>query len=558
MSPTCISALQRAIRLLKSEEKLIFNSSEKLAKHEDKNGNELSFDYDVNGYLDDITDTQGRVTDFAVAGTGRQMVTTITDPDGREHEYTYPDGFLETYTDPEGGVYTYSYETTGQDDRLKQIEDPEGNITKFTYLTDCLEWEEPCRVTQIERMSDDSPETYDVTTFEYNAGDAPCPNATDSGQPKVVGNTVITDARGNATSSPTTDGKTTYCYDREMRVVWTKDQESHVTKSKYTPNSDVEQYTPGAGAGSESTATHDSSNRISSLVKPKATGNDTGATTTFDYAAQTGDSRPSGSMLPTNSIDTMNKQWNYRYTANSNVKSIRQGTTSGTNVPAVEVDYNDGESGETNDGTIESTKDGNANQTDYAYTGENLTTITPPSGSGQGEIDIAYNTDLSRISSITDGKEQRREFDYDDLDRVTEVRFYNSSNSLTQTNTYTYDDNGNQLTRSDASGSYTYTYDTQNRMISEARPGSFDTTYAYDAIGNLASMTHAGEQVTYAYTGDNLVSEVKEPGSPQPTTTFTYDSDHNRTGANYANGVVETNTFDKANWSAPVSVDTFD
>jgi RHS repeat-associated protein len=528
------------IRFFKSEEKLFFTAARKLDKHVDRNGNELRFTYTTDGYLQKITDSQDRDTTFAVAGTGRKMVTSITDPAGRVHSYSYPNGYLTTYTDPAGGVTNYTYETTGQTDRLKQIEDPEGNLTKFTYLTGCLEWQEPCRVAKIERMRVESPAAYDVTTFAYIAGDAPCPDATDAGEPEVTGHTIVTDARGNATTGDSTDGKTTYCYDREMRVVWTKDQEGHITKQKYTANSNVTRYTNGNAAQTE--AEYGASNRLKSTVKPKSGTNENGATTTFGYEDR------EDSHFPSSMVDPQEKRWNYTYTSKSNVSTIRQGVEEpGADVPEVHVNYNDGGSGDVaNDGTVRWTKDGNLNRTDYGYdSAGNLTSITPPTGSGQGPIEIIYTTSLSRVASITDGKDQRREFVYDDVDRVTQVKFYDASDQLVRTNSYVYDDNGNRTSRTDAYGTTTWTIDPKNRTTEESRPGLATALYSYDRNDNLESFTHVGKQVTYTYTGDNLVETIQEPGVTGAIT-YSYDDDDNRENVSYPNGVTETADFDDA------------
>lgn len=534
------AAGQWRITFLQPQSKLIFNSSKKLTKQVDRNGNDIHFTYDANGYLSKITDTQDRDTTFTVAGTDRKMITSITDPANRVHSYSYPDGFLASYTDPDGGVTSYTYEHTGDTDRLTQITDPRGNKTTFSYLSGCLEWQTPCRVTSIKRYTDAT--NYVETTFSYNdgagSGDT-CKKSSDTTpDASITGHTIITDARGYTT---------THCWDKEMRVVFTKDQEGDARKSRWTPNSNVDLYTLGSGAERE--AAYDN-NRVSSITAPHGTaGGDATkrAEHKFSYAG-----RPSDNFFPSNGTDTEGQVHNFSYTGDSsNLTKVQE---QGAGTPQIELEYNDnnrnGEAtGDTaDDGTVRWSKDGRGNKTSYSYDAKgNLTTIDPP-GSAQGSIQIAYTTSLSRILSITDGKGQKREFTYDPLDRVTEIKFYNSSNTLVRTDTYSYDDNGNRLTRGDGSGSYFYVYDALNRMTEESRPGHTTTLYAYDSMSNLSSITAAGEQTLFTYWPDNIVKEVKEPaeGGTTPTTSFTYNNDNARDVTTFPNGVVEDFDYDRA------------
>src|SRR3954452_11978443 len=97
---------------------------------------------------------------------------------------------------------------------------------------------------------------------------------------------------------------------------------------------------------------------------------------------------------------------------------------------AVSLTYN------TSNATVATATNGTSHTTSYGYdTHGNLTTITPPVPLGQ--TTLTYDA-VSRIATVTDGKNQRTTYTYDGDDRVTKIT-YNDGSSVT----YTYDANGN-------------------------------------------------------------------------------------------------------------------
>jgi YD repeat-containing protein len=87
----------------------------------------------------------------------------------------------------------------------------------------------------------------------------------------------------------------------------------------------------------------------------------------------------------------------------------------------------------------------------------------------------------------------------------------NSSNELTATSnaSYTYDANGNTITKTDSTGTTQYGWDFENRLTSVTLPGSGGSvSYAYDPFGRrIRKVSNSGTSV-YVYDGDDLTEET--------------------------------------------------
>ncbi len=88
---------------------------------------------------------------------------------------------------------------------------------------------------------------------------------------------------------------------------------------------------------------------------------------------------------------------------------------------------------------------------------------------------------------------------------------YNSSNEVTAagTATYTYDDNGNTLTKTDAGGTTTYAWDFENQLVSAQLPNSSTVNFKYDPFGRRIEK---GTSV-FVYDGANLIEESDTSGN---------------------------------------------
>ncbi len=123
----------------------------------------------------------------------------------------------------------------------------------------------------------------------------------------------------------------------------------------------------------------------------------------------------------------------------------------------------------------------------------------------------------------------------DDLCRLTEEDITNPVLG-NETISYSYDNFGNRLSRTDSSGTVNYGYDDNDRLISEG-----NVTYTYDDNGNMLTKGGGTETITYGYDYENRLVSVQSPGG---TTEYAYDADGVRVRS-VSNGVVTTHVVDK-------------
>ena len=82
--------------------------------------------------------------------------------------------------------------------------------------------------------------------------------------------------------------------------------------------------------------------------------------------------------------------------------------------------------------------------------------------------------------------------------------------------TFTYDNNGNQLTAVDYSGTYTNAYDVLNRLTAQTDPFGVALTYMYDANNNQTTVQDSLSGVlTSVYDNANRLTTREFGGSGQ-------------------------------------------
>jgi RHS repeat-associated protein len=128
---------------------------------------------------------------------------------------------------------------------------------------------------------------------------------------------------------------------------------------------------------------------------------------------------------------------------------------------------------------------------------------------------------IYQLMQVTQANNTTESYSYDPVGNRTAslgVSSYttNASNELTATSnaSYTYDSNGNTLTKTVGSNTTSYVWDFENRLTSATLPGSGGTvTFKYDPLGHRIYKSSSAGTSIYAYDGDNLIEETNSAGA---------------------------------------------
>ena len=132
-----------------------------------------------------------------------------------------------------------------------------------------------------------------------------------------------------------------------------------------------------------------------------------------------------------------------------------------------------------------------------------------------------YNA-RSQMTAVVDAINQRYEFLYDPLGRVTQEK------KGTATKSFVYDAAGNRSQRTDYNSAVTnYSSDALNRLTTISYPDTTSATYGYDALSRLVTATNPTGTVTIAYDNRSRVSSVTDVFGQ--VVTYGYDANSNRT-----------------------------
>lgn len=528
-----------------------YNAANRLASSTDALTQTIRYAYDHNGNLTSLTDPQGIVTGYAynvldrlesltqnvvegAASTSEQNVTTrfeydlngnlrfVHDPRGTyvtEHQYDAANRRVLTI-DAEGGQTVSSYDKV--DNRIS-VTDANGHTTATTY--DGLN--RPVRLTNAEGHHVDF--AYDRLGNLITLTDARG-NASSYSYDGMNRAATVTDAAGGVwgythdaagnllTQSDANQHVTSFTYDLVNRQISRTDAEGNVTSLSYNANGKPVTLTDGNGH--VTTSTYDALDRLATRTNPE------NETTHYAYNWQ-------GNQIAQTDPDGVVTA--YAYDPLYRLSTVTQNSLPNTPASAdvnVLTRYTYDAAG-----NMTAIRDGNDHLTRFAFDG--LNRLTQEIDALNQVWDYAYDKTTNRITRI-DALRTRTDYTYAPDDQLTQIAYQDGTSVA-----YTYDENNNRLTVTNALGTTQRSYDTLNRVVDETDALGRHTASGYDAVGNRLTLTYPdGRVLTSRYAANNWLAATIDPDGR--TTSYTRDGVGNVVLQVNPNHTVTEQTYDKA------------
>lgn len=487
-------------------------------KIRDARGNETNFAYDTANRLTSATNADNKTTSYSYDLMSR--LTGQTDALNRTTNYEYDNfnrlvktiypaatigatrlderveydaaGNMNKRIDTMGRETVYDYDGAS---RLIKVTDPASQMTQYEYNAR----------SQMTAVVDATSQRY---TFAYD----PLGRVTQSGR-GGISMSYVYDAVGNRTGRTDYNNATTaYAYDNLNQLTTITYPDATTATYAYDVLSRLESATNANGTVSFS---HDSRGRVTSTT------------------------------------DVFNQVVSYSYDANGNQTQLSLG-------PNVNATYQYDVLNR-----LTQLTDGNSAATTYSYDAtDKLTARTLPNGVAasysydgldrltrlqqvKGATTVAdFQYQFNTASQITQMAEptQTRNFAYDAADRLTSVTnpsqiiesfsydgvgnrtasHHSTSYSYQPFNkvvsigadSYSYDNNGNLTQKIDSTGTWTYTWDYENKLKQVTRPNTQTISYKYDALGRRVQRTpSSGVSTNYVYDGEDVIKDINSDNS---------------------------------------------
>jgi RHS repeat-associated protein len=133
---------------------------------------------------------------------------------------------------------------------------------------------------------------------------------------------------------------------------------------------------------------------------------------------------------------------------------------------------------------------------------------------------FAYDS-ADRLTSVTNPTQTLESYSYDGVGNRTASQIsssysYQPFNRVVAigSNSYSYDNNGNLISKTDGSGTWAYAWDYENRLKQVTRPDSTTISYKYDALGRRIQRSKStGGSTNYVYDGEDVIKDINSDGS---------------------------------------------
>lgn len=167
----------------------------------------------------------------------------------------------------------------------------------------------------------------------------------------------------------------------------------------------------------------------------------------------------------------------------------------------------------------------------FTYDDRSRPTLVLVKDSGNAEIDRKEYVwdEASRVTSAKEGGYWSY-YEYDEIDQLVEEE----KPGLSYLATYTYDNNGNRLTRTVNSVTETYAYDEADKLLDITVNSSVVKEYTYDAAGRTTAIEANSQTTSFAYDYEGRVTSITYPNTSSDA--FGYNGLGARTSTSGTNG----------------------
>lgn len=580
----------------------VYDSDKNVTQVTDKRGKVWAYTYDSNGNRLTATNPLSQTTTYTFNSTND--VVTVTDGNSNTTSYTYDSNgnLLEVEDALSRTVVTNTFASGGL---LDESEDAMGRVTEYSYDSDgnLISEEAPSGVTvsatynAIGWVATSTAANGGVTTPTYDEWG----RVVEVDQPGSVTVEVEYDAEGNITSA--TDGLSrtgTVTYDDLGRPTSSTNAKSETTTQAYNDLGDLVSITNARGKTRSYTYT--ARGEVATLTMPDSThefwsydgqGNvtsytngvgqvinhifdDAGQQTKIDYPTGTDTtfSYDSGGRQAAMSDQTGTASWTYNSADEVTQLVTPQGTLQytynldGQQATMVEPGIGTTIYGYDSHGRLTSVTDPYSDVTSYVYNGINGLLFKKTLGNGTYEtysFDTRMRMTRNQVKNSSDSTIWDYQYVYDDADQVTQysvggvVTSYGydaigqltsetKSGGTTYSGSYTYDANGNRLTRTVNGITETYTYDDGDKLTA-ITGGTDPRTYTYDGAGRTTGIVRSGGTTGFTYDYESRIISITKPG--MTTNSFTYNGLDTRVGMTDSTG---TKTFKRIGVSVTSAV----